>query len=358
MRIVLAVKPYDIEVYSERDGAYLLAGVESITRIEGEAASEYERRMTFVIKELCTEMRAHDFFKKEARSLSSIDIVLCAPWCTYEAMRIEKTFEQPTKVTDQLVQSLHVTKVAEGIEVVESSISQILLNGYSVDRVAGQQAETIELQYLATYATTTFLQGLRRTVEGIFHTHKVNMLSIYNHMEKEASKTPLTASNEFRVLLEEESIDISYLSHGQGMLNFFVPYSYRHIEEELQTVLGTEAGTVAEVLISRTATMHGTDMPASKNAKHLWPDLDQATKEKIERVLSAAVATILGHVRASLDAVDRQYLKESTAISVYGLNKKIISACGYELAAAMVADGYLSSRLQLSTNDVFVKKIF
>lgn len=358
MRIVLVVKPYDIEVYSEKEGVHTFVCLEPMSHIENEEVAAYESRMVFVFKEMCTEMREHDFFKKNARDIESIDLILCAPWCTYEAMHIEKSFDRPTKITNELIQSLHVTKNVPGVEIVESTISQISLNGYAVDAVRGQLASSVDVQYLAVYAKQAFLQQLKKTAENIFHIHKIQISSVYTHVQKEALKVTLPTTNELRIILEEESIDISYYTHGQNMLNFFIPYSYTHVEEALQNVLHTDSSTVAEILVSRTATTHSLDIPASRNSKHLWPDLDTETKKKVESVLAQSIETILGHIRNSLDAVDKEFLKESTSICVYGLNKKIVGACGYELATKTLEDGYISSRIQLSTGTVFVKKIF
>lgn len=358
MRIVLVVKPYDIEVYSMKDGLHTFVCLEPISKIEGEATVEYERRMTFVLKELCTEMREHDFFKKNSRDIEGIDVILCAPWCTYEAMHIEKVFDRPTRITDQLIQSLHVTKQVPGVTVVESTISQILLNGYTVTKIDGQIAQTVDVQYLAVYGTTTLVENIRKTIETIFHIHSVQISSIYSFVQKEALQTVLPTTNELRVILEEESIDISYLSRGQKILNFFIPYSYKHIEDELQEILGTDGKTIAEVLISRTSTLHNMDTRANKNSKNLWPDLDGETKKKIESQLNKSIEIMLGHIRNVIDTIEKEFLKETTAICVYGLNRKIISAYGYELATKTLEDGYIGARVQLSTNTVFVKKIF
>lgn len=358
MRIVLVVKPYEIDVYTEAEGLHTYICGEPINRIENETTTDYERRMIFVLKEMCTEMREHDFFKKQARSLSSIDVVLGAPWCTYEAMHIEKKFERPTKITRELIQSLHVTKEVPGIVAIESNTSQVLLNGYLVREVNEQMATTVDLQYLAVYANSSFLDGLRKTAENIFHTHKVQIVSVYGYVQASATETAVPTTNELRIILEEESIDITYLTREQRIVNFFVPYSYIDIEAGLEKVLETDDKTVAEVLLSRTATLHNLDIPASKNAKHLWPDLEPSIQKKIEDTLVQSIEIILQHIRNCIDSIDIEYLKESTSICVYGLNKKIISAYGYELATRVLEDGYLSSRIQLSTNTVFVKKIF
>ncbi len=358
MRIVLVVKPYDIEVYSEENGIHTYVCTEPLSYIENEVVLEYEQRMIFMFKEMCTEMREHDFFKKNARNITSIDLILCAPWCTYEAMHIEKKFDRPTNITNQLIQSLRVAKNVADIEVVESNISQILLNGYTVSHIGGQTVETIDLQYLVVYAKSSFLQKLRKTAESIFHIHKIEISSLYTHVQKQVAQMILPTTNELRIILEEDSIDITYLSHGQNTLNFFIPYSYSHLENTLQEMLGTAGTTVSDMLISRTTTLHNIDTPASKNAKHIWPDLSEDIKHKVEKVLMDSIEIMLGHIRNCIDAIDKEFLKESTSICVYGLNKKIISAYGYELATHTLEDGYISSRVQLSTNTVFVKKIF
>lgn len=355
MRIVLVLKPYAIEVHSYENDVYTLIGVESITRIEGESLFDYEKRMVFVCKDLCNDMRDSSFFKAVAKKVESIDIVLCAPWCTYEVIQIEKDLGRPTKITSKMISSMYVKKDIDDMYIVESYTSNILLNGYRVPEIDGQTANTVQLQYVHVYTTKTFAASLIKSIESIFHTHKITLTSIYalvdNLKENESKKT----SFDIRIVVEEESIDISYIAEGFHVLNIFLPYSYMHLKNTLAMRLSTRPEVVDQILISRGDVV---DISVDKNSKKLWPDLDSATKTIIDDAVGESLDQILKSTRDYIDTLDMSYTKDSVLLSVYSIDDNLMRAYGKELAMKIISDPYISMKAHIDKEHLSIEHIF
>lgn len=355
MRIVLVLKPYAIEVYSLENEVYTLVGIEQGTRIEGESLSDYEKRMIFICKDLCTDMRASPFFKAVAKKVEGIDIVLCAPWCTYDVVHIEKQFDKPIKIDQSLINSMRVRKDEENMYVVESYISNTMLNGYTVFEVTGQTAETVQFQHVHIYANKSFAVPLLKMMENVFHTHKVNLISLYGLTEKAAASRVAKYSHEMRIILEEESVDVSYISEGMHVVNTFVPHSYKHLEEAIATKLSAHEDVVAEILQSR---YESAESIVDKNAKKLWPDLDPDTKNLVDKAIAESVETVLKSIRDCIDTISAEYTKDFISVHIYCLHKRLADAYGHELALKLRSDPYITMKMHITAETITVENIF
>lgn len=355
MRIILVLKPYAIEVYSLEEAKYTLVGIEQGTRIDGESLTDYEKRMIFICKDLCTDMRESPFFKAVAKKVEGIDIVLCAPWCVYDVVHIEKEFEKPVKVDKNLINSMRVRKEEEQMYIVESYTSNTLLNGYSVKDVTGQIAQTVQFQHIHIYANKSFAAPLVKMMESVFHTHKVNLISLYGLTEKAAASREATYSHEMRIILEEESIDVSYISQGMHVVNAFVPHSYKHLEEVIATKLSANTDVVAEILQSR---HDSTEITTDKNAKKLWPDLDPDTKNLVDKAIAESIETVLKSIRDCIDTISAEYTKDFISVHIYCLHKHLAAAYGYELATTLRNDPYITMKMHITAETITVETIF
>lgn len=355
MRIVLVIKPYAIEVYSEENGVHTLIGVEQGTRIETESIADYEKRMIFICKDLCTDMRASPFFKAIANNVIGIDIVLCAPWCTYDVVQVEKDFEKPTKIDQSLMTSMRVRKEEPTIYLVESYTSNILLNGYSVQEINRQHAQTVQFQYIHIYAQTSFAAPLVKMVESVFHTHKVTLISVYGLTEKLAARREKKYSHEMRIILEEESIDVSYISEGMHVVNTFVPHSYIQLENAIAEKLSASHDVVAQILKSRYESVENT---VDKNAKKLWPDLDAETKALVDAAINESVEKVLKSIRDCIDTISAEYTKDFISVDIYCLHKRLAEAYGHELALKIHTDPYIIMKVHVTAETITVESIF
>lgn len=363
MRIVLVLKPYAIEVYTRENDIYTLISVERTSQIEDESLSDYEKRMVFVCKDICKEMKASTYFKEVAHTVKGVDIVLSSPWCMYDVMHVEKDLGKQMKVTDAMIKSMFVKKDEKQFYIVESYASNILLNGYKVKKVQGQVAETIEFQYVHVYAQASFATSLIKTMESIFHTHKVSLTSIYGLIEYVSSHRTEKKVSEIQIILEEESIDISYTYDGLHVVNMFIPCSYAQIENAIAMKLATDHEVVQQILVSRNEVAQqdvvvDANTSVNKNAKKLWPDLDPEVKKIVDLAVQENTEKILKYIRDCIDTIDTDYLKNTSSLYVYGVNKNIISAYGIELAKQIVADPYISMKIPLVLETDAITSIF
>ena len=359
MRIVLVLKPYSIEVYSHEDGVYTLMSVEQSTRIENESLSDYEKRMVFVCKQLCTEIRASSFFTQVSKKIKSIEVVLCAPWCTYDVVQVEKDLGKKTKITNAVLTSLFVKKDEKECHVVESYTSNILLNGYKVQSIEDQTAQLVQFQYVHVYAKESFIAPLRKTLETIFHTHEVAIVSIYGLVNTLAQQKTDTHTSELHVIIEEESVDISYVADGLHVVNIFVPHSYMQIEHDIAKDLVAHASVVQEILLSRGESREQQDvLSVDKNAKKLWPDLHEDAKKIIDTHMAKGIEKVVQYIRNCADTIEMEYLKNATLLMVYCVSKKLTTTYGRELAEAIATDPYVQMKIHPTLTKESVKTIF
>lgn len=359
MRIVLVIKPYAIEVYSLEHSMHTLIGVEEATRIEDENNFDYEKRIIFICKGLCSDMRESSYFKEIAKKVEGIDIILCAPWCVYDAVQVEKDFGKPIRVDQNLITSMNVRKEKDDIQVIESYTSNIQLNGYPVTTISGQMAQTVQFQHIHIYSHKPFVSSMIKMLESVFHTHKVSMSSLYGLTEKMSALREKTYNHELRIIVEEESIDVSYISEGMHVVNAFVPHSYKQLENTIACSLSASPEIVNQILKSRYETLMGTaDKNIGKNAKKLWPDLDNQTKELVDTSILESIDEVVKSIRDCVDTINAEYTKDSVSVHVYCLNKQITEAYGYELALKVHEDPYIIMKIHVSPDPVTVKNIF
>ena len=355
MKIVLVIKPYAIEVYSQENDVYTLVGVEQGTRIETESISDYEKRMIFICKDLCTDMKASPFFKAIAKKVDGIDIVLCAPWCIYDVVQVEKDFGKITRIDQDLINTMRIRKEEPNIYLVESYTSNILLNGYSVSEINGQHAQTVQFQYIHIYAQTSFAEPLIKMLESVFHTHKVSLMSLYGLTEKLGTTKDKKYTHEMRIILEEESVDISYISEGMHVVNTFIPHSYIQLENAIAEKLSASHDIVGQILKSR---YESGENIVDKNAKKLWPDLDENTKSIVNTLISENVEKVLKSIRDCIDIISAEYTKDFISVHVHCLHKHLVAAYGQELALKIHTDPYIVMKVHVTAETVTVDSIF
>lgn len=359
MRIVLVLKPYSIEVYSRENNLYTLIGVDKTSHIQDESILDYEKRMIFVCKKLCTEMRASSFFKSNALKLKGIDVVLSSPWCTYDVVQVEKEFEKKTKITNEIIESMFVKKDEKDLCVVESYISNVSLNGYKVKSIDNKTADSIQFQYVHIYAKDSFIKSLTKTLESIFNIHKILITSIYGLTEYVSKMRSVQPVSELQVIVEDESVNVSYLHDGLHVVNMFIPHGYLQLEHSLAMSLSSNVTVAEDILISRGECLKQKDkISIDKNAKKIWPDLDDNVKEKINILVADNLEKIIKYIRNCIDKIDLEYIKSSTCVNVYCVNKKITMSYGLELFNKIVSDQYIIMKINPSENTEPVQSLF
>lgn len=348
MNVLFVIKPYEIDVYSEEftDGQpkKTLLGKEPITRIENETDSDYENRMLFVCKELAQDV------KKHVHGILSVKVVLCYPWCTYEHVDIHKTFDTDTLITERLIETLKVQKKNEDILLLESEHSHILLNGYSAEKPLQQKVREIEMQVLNVYTKASFGNALKNTFESIFHIHRVDIVSVYAYALKVRPKNGLF------ITIEEESVDISYIKDGKVDLHVFIPNSYRYLEASIMTSLDADEKTVRDILISRSNPM--VLEKGKKTPKHIWPDLRQDIRQKIDQIVADHYSSIMKYIYTLIDQVKQNIALHKEEVRICSLNNALVGVYGLPLGKLIQEDMYIKNTLGISDDSIFIDYLF
>lgn len=346
-------------MYSREADVYTLVSVEQSSHIENESLTDYEKRMVFICKDMCTEMKASLYFKEISHKVKGIDVVLSSPWCTYEVVHIEKDLEKKTKITDAVVASLFVKKDQKELRIVESYTSHILLNGYGVSSISGQFAQHVHFEYVHVYAQESFVSPLIKSLETIFHTHTINLVSIYGLIEFISQKRKETRKSELKIIVEEESIDVSYISEGSHITSMFIPYSQSDMEHAIAMKLSSDIDVTRQILRSRSlCTQEGVAVSVNKNAKRVWPDLDPSVQKIVEETLSTHLEKIVQNIRDCSDSIENEFLKTASLLTIYGVNPYIAEVYGNELAKKIAADPYITMKMPLYTEKDSVVSIF
>lgn len=348
MNVLFIIKPYEIEVYSEEvaDGQSkkTLLGKEPITRIDQEPDSDYENRMLFVCKELAQDA------KKHIHNISSIEVILCYPWCTYEHVDIHKVFDTDTLITERLIESLKLQKKNEDILLLESEHSHVLLNGYSVKKPLKQKAREIEMQVLNVYTKASFGHALKNTFESVFHIHHVKISSIYAYALRVRPKNGLF------VTIEEESVDIAYVKEGKVDLHVFIPNSYHYLQTTIMTSIGADEKTVRDILISRS---NFTTLDKDKKTlKHIWPDLRQDIRQTIDQIVADHYAIVMKYVYTLIDSVKHNAVLSEEEVRICSLNNTLAGVYGLPLGKLIQEDVYIKNTLGISDDSIFIDYLF
>lgn len=348
MMLSFVIKPYAIEVFSEENQKKTLLGTEDITHIADEDAAAYEQRMVFVCKELAQDA------KKHVKGISSVEVVLSYPWCTYEHVDVKKELPEGTLITSKLIDSLKIQKVDPNLSLLESNTAHILLNGYAVPHIFGQKAKEIEMQVLNIYTRTSFYTALKKTVETIFHTHNVFISSVYTYALKEKQ------SNGFMLTLEDESIDISYIAEGKIILNVFIPISYVSLEQNLMGILDADAKTVRDILVSRALYDEAREETSriSKTMKHLWPDLHEGVKRQIDDILETHYGLIMKYLYTMVDQVKLEHSFIDEKIRICALTNNLAKVYGFALAKNIRNDEYIQHIMHIDEENIYIDYLF
>jgi len=125
--------------------------------------------------------------KKKVLKISSLHYVLSSPWILSKIQNLHKKDEKPFKVTESLVKDM-VQKEEAGfrnlydkdstkdkfdfdIQLVEKSLFEIKLNGYSTHKPFGKMATTLDVPLFLSVTSEKFLEEINTVVEKVFHIH-------------------------------------------------------------------------------------------------------------------------------------------------------------------------------------------
>lgn len=357
MQIVFLIKPFSIYMFSHKDELFELIGSQDIGEIEGESGVDYENRAIYVCKDICQDFVNTDLYKNNKKSIKNIQVVLTNPWCTYEIMDLEKKLDKPQKVNQRVVDSLIVHKDIENISILKNSIFNISLNGYNVQKVDNQVADTIHVQYLSIYSSTNFLSRLKNTLDTIFHLHDVEIDSIYSYINENHGKA---TDNQLKIIIEDQGLDLSYVFQNKNVATLFIKSGYLHIKDKIRESLHIDESILDKILKSKSLNMavDKTKVAYDKNLSNIWLDLDESTRTRIDEVLNTELESIKNHIREFIDNIPVDSIQKDVQVRIYCMDENVLSTTALILAGSIKNDAYILNKLLTNEANIFTKKIF
>lgn len=358
MQIVFLIKPYSINMYSYKDDLYNLLGTQDISTIENESNTDYENRMVYVCKDICQDFVNNEIFKKDKKNIKKIKVILTNPWCIYEVMNLEKSFDKNEKITQELVNKMMIHKESENVSILKNSIFNIALNGYNVQNINNQLANKIHLQYISIYSSTNFLEKIKNTLETIFHLHPIEIDSIYSHIN-ENHKDEKT-ENQLKVIIEDQGLDLSYVYHNKNIASFFTPCGGLTIKNKMKETLHIDDIILEKILKSKSANLNknNSNFIHEKTLDNIWPDLDESVKTKIDECIKKELDFVKTHIKDFLDNIENEFITKDVNINIYSLDDVSLKTTGLILENSIKDDMYILGKLLTSESNVFTKKIF
>lgn len=345
-------------MYSFKDEEYKLLGIQEITHIEKETSSDYENRMVYVTKDICQDFLSTDIYQQNKKNIKDIQIILTNPWCVYEIMNLEKKLEKSEKIDQNFIDKLIVHKEVENVSILKNCIYSISLNGYTVQNVNNQIADNVHVQYLSIYTSTNFLNRLKNTLETIFHLHKIEIDSIYSHInEKHKIKAD---TNQLKIIIEDQGIDISYTYQGKNIATLFIKSACIDVKNKLREALHTDLVILDKILKSKSANMSNdkTSFVYDKNISNIWLDLDEETRSKIDKTFDKEFDNVKTQIRVFIDNIENELIQKDTTIVLYCLDESVLSSMGLIFIDSIKKDAYILNKLLTNESNIFTKKIF
>ncbi len=358
MQIVFLVKPYTVNMYSYANDAYELLGSQDITIIENESNSDYENRMIYVCKDICQDFVNHDLYKKTKKEIKNIKVILTNPWCIYEVMNLEKDFEKSEKMDQRLIDKMMIHKDSDDMTILKNSIFNVSLNGYNVTEIHGQQASKVHLQYISIYSSKNFLIKLTNTLETIFHLHKIEIDSIYSHINENHKDD--TTENQLKIIIEDQGIDLSYVHQNKNIASFFNSFGGFLIKDKIKQSLHIDNNILDKILRSKASNLYS-DRPSfihDKTLDNIWLDLDENVKTKINEITEEEFGQIKTQIRTFIDNIENEYIAKDVNINIYCLDEYSLNTTGLILAHSLKEDAYILGKLLTNESLIFTKKIF
>lgn len=345
-------------MYSYKDDLYNLLGTQNISTIENESNTDYENRMIYVCKDICQDFVNNEIFKKEKKNIKKIKVVLTNPWCIYEVMNLEKSFEKSEKITQDLINKMMIHKDTGNMSILKNSIFNIALNGYNVQNINNQLANRVHLQYISIYSSTNFLEKIKNTLETIFHLHPIEIDSIYSHINENLKNEK--TENQLRIIIEDQGLDLSYIYHNKNIASFFTPCGCLNIKNNLKKILHIDDIVLDKILRSKSANLYknNPNFIHEKTLDNIWPDLDDSVKIKIEETINNQLELIKKNIRNFLDNIENEYIVKDVNINIYSLDEVSLNTTGLILENSIKEDMYILGKLLTSESNVFTKKIF
>lgn len=162
-----------------------------------------EKAVKEVISESTKEFIKNIVSVGEDAKISSVHFILSSPWILSQASIASKTFEKNTLINTKLIDSIIASKQIQissqkikELQVIDKSILNISLNGYSVRLWEGKKAEKIDISIIVSASSGKIVSALDRATKDVLpHAKIYKHSSLIMQFISSMSKVPHDASH-------------------------------------------------------------------------------------------------------------------------------------------------------------------
>ncbi len=200
--------------------------------------------------------------------ISVVHCVVSSPWLISQAQAVSTVFAKNTKITEKLVNNLianekarptlHITEEAYRsgqLKIIEKKVFSILLNGYPTQDWQGKSAAKLEVSFVVSSASKSFITDLENICRNIVSIDKIVFhSSLILHYISSRELIPDAAAH-VCVHVHNEITDIVSINNLGAIYFASYPVGLNTITHRIAAALGVKKHT-AESMLSLYAEMH------------------------------------------------------------------------------------------------------
>ncbi len=175
---------------------------------------------------------------KSAGKVESADFIFSSPWLSSETKKVIIDFTVPTVVTEGIVKEaieeeerkfaeLIDSAKTEKITLLESKVTDIKVNGYSVNNAYGQKAKKLELSIFISISTEKIIKEVKSALSKHFHVAKINLHSEAQTLQSYLSGMEGIGNNYVFINVHGEVTEFIHVNHDHIVAWATIPIGTR-----------------------------------------------------------------------------------------------------------------------------------
>ncbi len=199
--------------------------------------------------------------KYRAAEIGAVHCIISSPWLVSQAQVVSASFNKETKITDKLVTSLlenkdakptlHITEEAHRtgqIRVIEKKVFAVLLNGYSTTNWVGKSAQTLDVSFIVSSASSQLISQITEICELVSTAKHIKFhSSLILHYVSSLKLVP-AASDHICVHLHNEITDLISISKTGNVYFASYPVGIRTLVKRISIAMAVNDHTAESML--------------------------------------------------------------------------------------------------------------
>jgi len=188
----------------------------------------------------------------DKKLISSVNIIIHAPWSASETLRSSEVLKNTTRITGEFIQQIALKSLSghtevESSEAYERAIVRVELNGYSTAKPEGKSAKSVSVTALRSTAHGAFVKNLRSIAEGQFPGRPVHLRSAAYVLRRVLESSQHLTGNYTATDITSEAISFWVSNEGGFSKQGVVPFGARRVYADVEA----QTGLRAEEVLSR-----------------------------------------------------------------------------------------------------------